>query len=341
MRMSYKHDYYSILGILENATSDEIKIAYRKLSKKLHPDVNGGDKFYEKHFQLLNEAYQVLNNKIERAKYDSSRENIYKKTIDEQEKIITNLKIDIELIKKNLSKEKNSFNKIIERKNEEIQRLKSRNLHHSKNDVKIMKLFIVGLLIAFVIIFSYNMNTNKSFAQNKTKMVQLKKDNKLLTNLIEYTREKNQRLSNLVDDTKFLLTTAQEKLDEIATIQPIIIKKIDFENSSNKGIYSRRFKQINLKYIYPRLHIVTPLTINKSVKLYVNIYNPDGTLSNNYKISPKGHTHVKSYQISPNTSLLGLIGWGNDEGTAYIKGKHKVEIWYEGKMIGKEYFTVY
>jgi len=50
---------YEILGISSNATLDEIKVAYRRLSVKAHPDKNNGDKASEAYFKLLNEAYET------------------------------------------------------------------------------------------------------------------------------------------------------------------------------------------------------------------------------------------------------------------------------------------
>lgn len=68
-------DYYKILGLKSNATDKEIKIAYRKLSKKYHPDLNGGDEYFEERFKDINEAYEKLNNsnyKREFAKHESN-----------------------------------------------------------------------------------------------------------------------------------------------------------------------------------------------------------------------------------------------------------------------------
>jgi curved DNA-binding protein len=63
-------DYYKILGVNKNATQDEIKAAYRKLARKLHPDVNPNDKEAHKKFQQVNEANEVLGDPEKRKKYD-------------------------------------------------------------------------------------------------------------------------------------------------------------------------------------------------------------------------------------------------------------------------------
>ena len=68
-------DYYKTLGISKTATADDIKKAYRKLARKLHPDLNPGDKEAEKKFKELNEANEVLSNPESRAKYDKYGEN--------------------------------------------------------------------------------------------------------------------------------------------------------------------------------------------------------------------------------------------------------------------------
>ena len=65
-----KRDYYEVLGVSKSASDDEIKKAYRKLAIKYHPDKNPGDKQAEEKFKEATEAYEVLNDKQKRARYD-------------------------------------------------------------------------------------------------------------------------------------------------------------------------------------------------------------------------------------------------------------------------------
>ncbi len=66
---TYK-DYYKILGVSRNATSEEIKKAYRKLAAKYHPDRNKDNPQAEEKFKEINEAYQVLKDEEKRKWYD-------------------------------------------------------------------------------------------------------------------------------------------------------------------------------------------------------------------------------------------------------------------------------
>ncbi|MDI9363900.1 MAG: J domain-containing protein [Flavobacterium sp.] len=63
-------DYYKVLGLQATASPDDIKKAYRKLARKLHPDVNPNDKAAQVKFQAINEANEVLSDPEKRNKYD-------------------------------------------------------------------------------------------------------------------------------------------------------------------------------------------------------------------------------------------------------------------------------
>jgi len=68
-------DYYSILGVSERASHEEIRRAFRKLAMKYHPDKNlGNEQWAGEKFKEINEAYAVLGDEVKRREYDRTRQ---------------------------------------------------------------------------------------------------------------------------------------------------------------------------------------------------------------------------------------------------------------------------
>jgi curved DNA-binding protein len=68
--MPMTKDYYESLGVDRNASQKDIQSAFRKLARKLHPDVNPGDKQAEQRFKEVSEAHSVLSDPDKRKQYD-------------------------------------------------------------------------------------------------------------------------------------------------------------------------------------------------------------------------------------------------------------------------------
>ncbi|MGH3548324.1 MAG: DnaJ domain-containing protein, partial [Pseudonocardiaceae bacterium] len=66
-------DFYAELGVSSTASAEEIKKAYRKLARELHPDANPGDAKAEARFKSMSEAYGVLSDLEKRKQYDEAR----------------------------------------------------------------------------------------------------------------------------------------------------------------------------------------------------------------------------------------------------------------------------
>jgi molecular chaperone DnaJ len=69
----FEKDYYATLGVPETASAKEVKSAYRKLSRKYHPDANAGDPAAEERFKEISAAYDVIGDEERRKEYDEVR----------------------------------------------------------------------------------------------------------------------------------------------------------------------------------------------------------------------------------------------------------------------------
>ena len=65
-----QQDHYETLGLAREASTDEIRKAYRRLARKYHPDLNPNDKVAEDKFKKVSEAYDILSDTKKKTMYD-------------------------------------------------------------------------------------------------------------------------------------------------------------------------------------------------------------------------------------------------------------------------------
>ena len=78
---------YSVLGVKLNASPDEIHQAYRHKAKELHPDMNSRNPMSARDFNILSDAYQLLNNKFTRSLFDQSKIDVNGNPVKSKKKL--------------------------------------------------------------------------------------------------------------------------------------------------------------------------------------------------------------------------------------------------------------
>ena len=153
------------------------------------------------------------------------------------------------------------------------------------------------------------------------------------------------RNESLISENKDLISENKDlnyKYDKlIKSSQPIIINGITFSSELNgrsfRG-FSTNLPSNKISYLYFRLNYYGNRSGNR--KTYVKYYSPDGVLRE-VESSPKGYTFSTTdyFRRGTNTSER-MTGWGNDTGWIWVKGTHRIEIWYNGFMLYKESFEI-
>jgi curved DNA-binding protein CbpA len=160
-------DYYYILGIKNNASEQEIKAAYRKLSKKFHPDVNEGEKFFEERFKDIQEAYETVSNPAKRKEYDWNLNQFYSSSSNKddlknaEERIRCEYEAEFKKREEeNRRKQEQEFKKRVEenKRKQEEEYLKRKEESKRKQEEKMNKignnvLYILMVIITVFLIF--------------------------------------------------------------------------------------------------------------------------------------------------------------------------------------------
>lgn len=118
---------------------------------------------------------------------------------------------------------------------------------------------------------------------------------------------------------------------------------IDFKNANDGTVidsYGSPLIADNIKYLYPRVHYNGISEHLKTIAINVKLIKPDGSLFCGTD-SPSGYTYSNDVTVMPGMdNNLYLSGWGSDSEGVYSAGTYKIEIWYNGKRLYQQAFTL-
>ncbi|CAM4009676.1 J domain-containing protein [Flavobacterium weaverense] len=256
-------DYYKILEISTDATSDEIKKAFRRLALKYHPDKNNGDITAETMFKEIAQAYETLSDTIKKKNYDlkfkhksKSKDNSYQEETEQKKEPLTpqtflttfkKLRREIELIgKKNINK-RNVYDRINELLCEE-----SITFLINHGDYKINK-EIIGEVLECSKIFGYEKHPIYSFVYIENINPKLAKlagtDNETIHKIYRYN--KRSKLLNYWTNYKGVFFVLIIILTVTATVINNDINTLDdspSNNSPTNGDLNNTFTEKEAKF---------------------------------------------------------------------------------------------
>jgi len=163
-------NYYDVLGVNRDASSNAIRTAFRKISKKFHPDVNNGDEFFSERFKEVKEAYEVLYNKDNKKDYDKELQNFLNRDV--------NVGIYLQEVEEKL---KSKYDALLEQKEHEVKRR-----YWTKEQFEAERIELKRKKIAKrnkVLIFEINAQIAKHFARIKEISVEIESGEAVLNNL--------------------------------------------------------------------------------------------------------------------------------------------------------------
>jgi len=214
----------------------------------------------------------------------------------------------------------------------------------------------IGLLVALVglIILLFNWsNFSQSLSENQTELpvdTLYSADSSATTEVFDttaaYDYDEDQKLREENENLNAELERQKRERRELALITPFTVESVLFKNGSNAEDlgaqeYADTFQKTEVRYIYTYLSYRAILEEERTFKIYVKIFNPDGSLKS-FTDSPSGFTFGCDAYYYPSSSVLELSGYGNAGGGAFTEGTHKVEIWMNTrKIIGQGSFVVY
>jgi len=205
------NSFYDILGIASNASKEDIKKAYRKLSIKFHPDKNDGDVYFSQMFRQVNDAYNTLISDEERRKYDLQLRSHEQSRLHAER--LKNLEKEL-AYKEQLLKEKERDNFL---QRQRLKQSKPNMASDSSQDfpikIKHVKYLLWVVIIGFVIAIGRGKGSNEFPAEKSRSTIKKQKKYK--------PKGKSHRTAKAVESSDTAKTLSSVKLDTVVNHLPV------------------------------------------------------------------------------------------------------------------------
>jgi serine/threonine protein kinase len=150
-------------------------------------------------------------------------------------------------------------------------------------------------------------------------------------------------LRSELSSTKAALERERALRQEIAARWPLTVTDLKLRNELGGkplGDYTTRFARSEVRYIYFHAKLNNNFVGVKALdgSLYVKVIGPDGRVEQGSD-SPAGYSFKHDYEVS--TTADAGEGWGNADGNSYEPGSYRLELWWDGRLVGAQQFVVY
>jgi hypothetical protein len=166
-------------------------------------------------------------------------------------------------------------------------------------------------------------------------------NSKLTENKFNQLNKHQALVESLLNEKTSKIRELENKLQDIGTVFPLIIKSLKIANTYQNGSietdYGNQIYSSTSMYLKPQIEYIA-LTPNQTITLYQKLYK-NGELSRG-TASPDGYSTQSKININ-SKGKVGLTGWGNEIMGHWPAGNYRFEIWYNDVCLKAINFTIY
>lgn len=308
---------YKILGVKDFSSAEEIKTAYRKLSKKFHPDVNDGDKFFEERFKEIQNAYEILCDTYRKEQHDSKLKTTFSSSSDFEERSKNDREKENTQAKKEDKQPKQETYQANTKTTSKQERKKQTDKLFPINSWGIFIILTILGIIVFALAREKKKSNNTNYAQSSSKTSDYYSNQSVNAPSYQQNESNSYTTQNSIDDDEISQTyslnadyfTIGSTNNEVLQIQgtPTSISKY---SGMNQEVWSYNFSRVTFKN--DRVSEYSDLSNNLKIQL-----TPSSTSKSDADYFTVGSTKDEVLQIQGTPTSVSKYSGMNQEVWSY------------------------